>query len=121
MRSLAVLSLSGLAYSLAQTMLIPALGDLKDRLHTGSTGVAWTLTGFLLSAAVATPVFGRLGDMFGKRRMLVLSLGFFCAGSIVSALGSTLAVVVAGRVLQGFGGGLFPLCFGIIRDEFPRE
>lgn len=121
MRSLAVLSLSGLAYSLAQTMLIPALGDLKERLATDESGVAWTLTGFLLSAAVATPVFGRLGDMFGKRRMLVVSLAFFGGGSVVSALGSSLGVVVAGRVLQGLGGGLFPLCFGIIRDEFPRE
>ncbi len=121
MRSLAVLSLSGLAYSLAQTMLIPALGNLKETLHTDATGVAWTLTGFLLSAAIATPVFGRLGDMFGKRRMLVISLGFFAAGSVVSALGTSLEVVVAGRVLQGLGGGLFPLCFGIIRDEFPRD
>ncbi len=121
MRSLAVLSLSGLAYSLAQTMLIPALGDLKERLHTDASGVAWTLTGFLLSAAIATPVFGRLGDMFGKRRMLVISLAFFGGGSVVSALGNTLGVVVMGRVLQGLGGGLFPLCFGIIRDEFPRD
>lgn len=121
MRSLAVLALSGLAYSLAQTMLVPALGELRTGLDTDASGVAWTLTGFLLSAAIATPVFGRLGDMFGKRRMLVISLTLFGLGSVVSALGHTLGVVVAGRVLQGLGGGLFPLCFGIIRDEFPRE
>ncbi len=119
MRSLAILSLAGLAFSLAQTMVIPALGDMKERLGADETGIAWTLTGYLLAAAVATPVFGRLGDMFGKRRMLVISLGFFAAGSVVSALGSSLEVVVAGRVLQGVGGGIFPLCFGIIRDEFP--
>lgn len=59
--------------------------------------------------------------MFGKRRMLVISLGLFGAGCMLSALGDTLEVVVAGRVLQGLGGGIFPLCFGIIRDEFPRE
>jgi EmrB/QacA subfamily drug resistance transporter len=120
-RSLFILSLSGLAFSLAQTTLIPALGDLKLRLHTDATGVAWTLTGYLLAAAVATPLFGRLGDMFGKRRMLVVSLACFAAGSMVSAIGNTLEVVVAGRVLQGVGGGIFPLCFGIIRDEFPPE
>src|SRR4051795_6902195 len=94
-RSLFILSLSGLAFSLAQTTLIPALGDLKLRLDTDATGVAWTLTGYLLAAAIATPLFGRLGDMFGKRRMLVVSLGFFAAGSLVSALGNTLEVVVA--------------------------
>ena len=59
--------------------------------------------------------------MFGKRRLLVVALGLFAAGSVVSALGTGLEVVVLGRVLQGAGGGIFPLCFGIIRDEFPRE
>jgi EmrB/QacA subfamily drug resistance transporter len=120
-RSLLILSTAALAFALAQTTLIPALGELKSRLGTDASGVAWTLTGYLLAAAVFTPLFGRLGDMFGKRRMLVVSLGFFGAGSVVSALGNTLEIVVAGRVLQGVGGGIFPLCFGIIRDEFPRD
>jgi EmrB/QacA subfamily drug resistance transporter len=102
-------------------MLIPALGELTHQLNTDASGIAWVLTGYLLAAAVATPVAGRLGDMFGKRRLLVLSLVAFGLGSAVAALGSSLGVVVTGRVLQGFGGGIFPLCFGIIRDEFPRE
>ncbi|MCZ4494328.1 MAG: transporter [Conexibacter sp.] len=120
-RSLLILSTAALAFALAQTTLIPALGDLKTQLHTDSSGVAWTLTGYLIAAAIFTPLFGRLGDMFGKRRMLVLSLGAFVFGSIVAALGHSLETVVLGRVLQGVGGGIFPLCFGIIRDEFPRE
>ena len=121
MRSLLILSASALAFSLAQTMLIPALGELTHQLGTDASGIAWILTGYLLAAAVATPVAGRLGDMFGKRRLLVLSLVAFGLGSTVAALGSSLEVVVTGRVLQGLGGGIFPLCFGIIRDEFPRE
>jgi EmrB/QacA subfamily drug resistance transporter len=121
MRSLLILSIAALAFSLAQTMLIPALGELTHRLDTDASGIAWVLTGYLLAAAVATPIAGRLGDMFGKRRMLVASLAVFTAGSVVAALGGSLETVVIGRVLQGFGGGIFPLCFGIIRDEFPRE
>jgi EmrB/QacA subfamily drug resistance transporter len=121
MRSLLILSIAALAFALAQTTLIPALGELKTALNTDASGVAWTLTGYLLAAAVFTPLFGRLGDMFGKRRLLVVSLGFFAAGSVVAALGDTLGTVVGGRVLQGVGGGIFPLCFGIIRDEFPRD
>ena len=74
MRSLLILSTAALAFALAQTTLIPALGELADELHTDASGVAWTLTGYLLSAAVCTPIFGRLGDMFGKRRLLVISL-----------------------------------------------
>ena len=80
-RSLAVLALAGLAFSLAQTMIVPALGDMKTRLGTDEAGIAWTLTGYLLAAAVATPLFGRLGDMFGKRRMLVTSLAVMVAGA----------------------------------------
>ena len=121
LRSLAILSLSALAFALAQTTLIPALTELARSLHTDASGVAWTVTGYLLSAAVCTPIFGRLGDMFGKRRLLVIALGLFAGGSVVSALGTGLEVVVLGRILQGAGGGIFPLCFGIIRDEFPRE
>lgn len=120
-RSLLILSTAALAYALAQTTLIPALGVLKTELHTDASGVAWTLTGYLLAAAVFTPLFGRLGDMFGKRRMLVISLAFFAGGSAVSAVGDSLEVVVLGRVLQGIGGGIFPLCFAIIRDEFPAD
>src|SRR5215210_7964867 len=106
LRSLLILSLAALAFALAQTTLIPALTELAKSLHTDASGVAWTVTGYLLSAAVCTPIFGRLGDMFGKRRLLVVALAFFGAGSVLSALGTSLEVVVAGRVLQGAGGGI---------------
>ena len=121
LRSLLILGLAALSYALAQTTLIPALAELAARFNTDSSGVAWVVTGYLIAAAVLTPVFGRLGDIFGKRRLLVVALLIFAAGSVVSALGTSLIVIVAGRVLQGAGGGIFPLCFGIIRDEFPRD
>ena len=120
-RTLLVLTLPALSFSLAQTMLVPAFGDLVTELHSSVGAVTWLLTGYLVAAAVFTPLVGRLGDMFGKRLMLVLSLVAFTLGSVVSALGHDVGVVVAGRVVQGIAGGLFPLCFGIIRDEFPRE
>jgi len=121
MRSLMILGLAALSFALAQTTLIPALAELMEEFHTDATGIAWVLTGYLISAAIFTPIFGRLGDMFGKRRLLVVALFTFAAGSAVSALGDSVPVIVAGRVLQGVGGGIFPLCFGIIRDEFPAE
>jgi MFS family permease len=120
-RSLIVLGTAALSFALAQTSLIPAIGDLITTFHTDAAGVAWTLIGYLASAAVFTPVFGRLGDMFGKQRMLVIALAIFALGNVLSGLGQSLEVVVAGRILQGVGGGIFPLCFAIIRDEFPRE
>ncbi|MDQ5894509.1 MAG: hypothetical protein QG596_770 [Actinomycetota bacterium] len=121
MRSLLILGIAALSFALAQTTLIPALAQLAEEFNTDASGIAWVLTGYLISAAVFTPIFGRLGDMFGKRRLLVIALFIFAAGSIVSALGDSVTTIVAGRILQGVGGGIFPLCFGIIRDEFPAE
>jgi EmrB/QacA subfamily drug resistance transporter len=120
-RSLAILGLAALAFALAQTTVVPAIGTLAGAMHAGTQDVAWVLTGYLVSAAVLTPVMGRLGDMFGKRRLLVVSLLVFAVGGAVAALSGNLWLMVAGRVLQGAGGGIFPLSFGIIRDEFPTE
>jgi MFS family permease len=75
----------------------------------------------LVAAAVFTPLVGRLGDIYGKRRVLVVVMVAFAAGSVIAAVSAQLWLVVAGRVVQGVGGGVFPLCFAIVRDEFPRE
>lgn len=120
-RTLLVLGVAALAFALAQTTLIPAIPELVRSLHTDASGVTWTLTGYLVAAAVFTPLVGRLGDIYGKRRLLVVALLAFAVGSVLAAVSADLWVVVAGRVVQGVGGGIFPLCFAIIRDEFPRE
>src|SRR5262245_3522225 len=120
-RTLLILGIGTLGFVLAQTTVIPALGDLQEELGASATGIAWMVTAYLLVASIATPIFGRLGDMFGKERLLAISLALFAVGSIVCALSSSLALLIVGRGLQGLGGGVFPLSFGIIRDEFPRE
>src|SRR3954466_12630400 len=120
-RTLLILGIAALAFALAQTTLIPALPELMRALDTDASGVTWTLTGYLVAAAVFTPLMGRLGDIFGKRRLLVISLAAFAAGSVIAAVSANLWVVVGGRVVQGVGGGIFPLCFAILRDEFPRD
>ena len=79
------------------------------------------LTAYLLSASIATPVIGRLGDMYGKARLLVAVLVVLCVATVLCALATTLTVMLIGRVAQGAAGGIFPLAFGIMRDEFPRE
>jgi EmrB/QacA subfamily drug resistance transporter len=119
--TLLVLTVPALAFSLAQTMLVPAFTDMVQELHSTPANVTWVLSGYLLAAAVFTPLVGRLGDMLGKRRMLVVSVGAFAAGNVLSALAGDLAWVITGRVVQGIAGGMFPLVFGILRDEFPQE
>jgi EmrB/QacA subfamily drug resistance transporter len=118
---LVVLSIGGLAYAMLSSAVIPALPDIRQALHTSEEGVTWLLTGYLLSASIATSILGRLGDMYGKERLLLLTLILLAVGTAVSALSTSLLPMVVGRVIQGAGGGIFPLAFGIVRDEFPRE
>jgi MFS family permease len=117
----AVLATAALAFSLLQSLLLPAIPLLERTLNTSTTGATWLLTGYLLSAAIATPILGRVGDMVGKEKMLVIVLVTLSAGTLISALATALPIMLAGRIVQGAGGAVFPLAFGIIRDEFPRE
>ncbi len=118
---LAVLSLGGIAYALLQSLVVPALPQIQDSLHTSESAVGWVLTAFLLSASVTTPIVGRLGDIYGKERLLMIVLVLLAVGTLISAVASSLGLMLLGRVVQGVGGGIFPLAFSIIRDELPRE
>ncbi len=118
-RLLAVLALGGGAYAMLQSLVVPALPTLQKDFNTTPTGVTWIFTAYLLAASVATPIAGRLGDMFGKKRTLVVVLVGLGAGTLLAALATTLPVMIVARVIQGLGGAIFPLAFGIVRDEFP--
>ena len=117
----AVLGTAALAFALLQSLIIPAIPQLEQTLHTSESGASWLLTAYLLSAAIATPILGRVGDMLGKEKIIVAVLIALTVGSLVSALATSLPVMLVGRVIQGMGGAVFPLAFGIIRDEFPAE
>jgi EmrB/QacA subfamily drug resistance transporter len=119
--TLAILTLAGIAFALQQTMVIPALPTLQRDLHTTTAWVTWVLTVFLLVASVATPILGKLGDQYGKERLLVISLAIFFVGSIGAAAAWNIWVLIAWRAVQGAGAAVFPLSYGIIRDEFPPE
>lgn len=116
-----VLGMSATAFSLLQSLVTPVLPVIQHELHTTQSTVTWVITAWLLSAAVATPLLGRIGDMVGKRRTLVLALTAVAVGCLVSAWAPSIWVLILGRVLQGLGGAVFPLSFGIIRDEFPAH
>jgi MFS family permease len=119
--TLVVLSLAALAYSMLSSAVVPALPAIQHAIGASETGIAWLLTGYLLSASVATSILGRLGDMYGKERLLLVTLILLMAGTLVAALASSLWLLILARVIQGAGGGIFPLAMGIVRDEFPRE
>ncbi|MFJ9600120.1 MFS transporter [Streptomyces althioticus] len=116
-----VLAFAGIVVAVMQTLLVPVIKDLPQLLDTAPADATWVLTSTLLSGAVATPIMGRLGDLFGKRRMLVVSLAVMVGGALVSAFTSDLLVMIAGRTLQGFAMGAIPLGIGLMRDMLPRE
>jgi MFS family permease len=118
---LAVLSLAGVAYAMLSSSVVPALPTMQHDLHASETGITWLLTAYLLSASVGTAILGRLGDMYGKERLLLITLVILAAGTLLAAVSSSLSVIIVARFIQGASGGIFPLAFGIVRDEFPRE
>jgi EmrB/QacA subfamily drug resistance transporter len=119
--TLGILTLAGAFFALQQTMVIPALPALQRDLGTTTTWVTWVLTVFLLTASVLTPILGKLGDQYGKERLLTISLAIFLAGCVGCALAWDIGSLIAFRALAGAGGAIFPLSYAIIRDEFPRE
>jgi EmrB/QacA subfamily drug resistance transporter len=119
--TLALLTVAGTSFALMQTLVVPALPFFQTEFHTTANWVTWIATGFLLSSSVLTPIFGKLGDAYGKERLLVISLAIFGLSSLAAAFAWNLASLIAFRIIQGTGAAVFPLSFGIIRDEFPPE
>ncbi len=117
----AVLAAGVGAYALLQSLVIPVLTTIQHQLHTSQDAVTWVLTAYLLSASIFTPIMGRVGDMIGKERIFVVTLAALAGGSLLAAVASSIWVLIAARVIQGIGGGIVPVAFGIIRDEFPAE
>lgn len=118
-RALVVLAVGMLDLGLEQAIVAPALPAIERYYHASPKSGTWLLTGFLLAAAVAIPLAGRLGDMFGRRTMLLVSLALFALGALICALASSIGLVIAGRVIQGLGAGVGPLALALARDGLP--
>jgi EmrB/QacA subfamily drug resistance transporter len=116
-----LLAVAAVSYALLQSLVAPALLTIQHDLNTTTTGAAWILSAYLLSASVITPIAGRLGDMYGKKRTLVVMLVVLALGTALAGLATSIGVMITARVIQGAGGAIFPLAFAIIRDEFPPE
>jgi len=117
----AVLAMGVGAFALLQSLVIPVLTTIQHELHTTQGTVTWVLTAYLLSASIMTPILGRIGDMTGKKRVFVATLVALAVGSLLAAIAPSIGVMIVARVIQGFAGGMLPVAFGIIRDEFPAE
>ena len=116
-----MVGLGALVVSLTQSLLVPVLSVLPGDLHTSSANVEWLLTATLLVGAVAVPLFGRLGDMFGKRVMLLVALGTLTAGSLLDAVTDNVGLLITGRAIQGVSLAAIPLGISLLSSLLPRE
>jgi predicted MFS family arabinose efflux permease len=116
-----VLAFGGILMAVMQTVVVPLLPDLPRLTNSSAGAVSWMVTATLLSGAVLTPVLGRAGDMYGKRRVLTAALVLMTVGSVMCALSSDIVVLITARALQGAAAAVVPLSISILRDELPPE
>ena len=116
---IAILAFSGVIVALMQTLILPIVGKLPQYVGVGADDAAWIVTATLLAASVAVPLMGRLGDMYGKRRVMIVALALLIVGSFICAVSSELIPLVVGRALQGISLGFIPLGISIMRDLLP--
>lgn len=116
-----MLAFGGILMAVMQTVVVPLLPDLPRLTNSSPGAVSWMVTATLLSGAVLTPVLGRAGDMYGKRRVLTAALVLMTVGSVMCALSSDIVVLITARALQGAAAAVVPLSISILRDELPRN
>ena len=118
---LAVLSLVATMVMYAETMLIPAIPDLIKDFRVSYSMSSWILTAYLVSGAVMTPIAGKLSDIYGKKKILLIIMTIYTVGVSAAGFANNIYFMLVARAIQGMGMAMFPIAFSIIRDQFPRE
>jgi MFS family permease len=119
--TLAILSSIGLISMHAETMLLPAIPDIIRDFHINYSTSAWILTAYLISGAVITPIAGKLSDIYGRKKILLIIMIIYTIGVTLGGLSFSISSLLAARIIQGVGLAMFPIAFGIIRSQFPQQ
>ena len=117
----AVLAIAGMCSSFMFTLVVPIQSKLPELLHASRDDTAWVVTATLLAAAVITPISGRLGDMYGKRRIVLVLMATMVLGSVIAAFSPGIVGIIVGRALQGAVVGVVPLGISILRDVLHKD
>ena len=118
---LVILSCLATMVMYAETMLIPAIPDLIKDFHVSYSMSSWILTAYLITGAVMTPIAGKLSDIYGKKRILLITMIIYAIGVSIAGFAMNIYFLVIARAIQGIGMAMFPIAFSIVRDSFPRE
>ena len=120
-KMLAILSCIATMVMYAETMLIPAIPDLIGHFHVSYGMSSWILTSYLIAGAVMTPIAGKLSDIYGRKKILLIIMVIYAIGVSMAGFASDIYFMIFARAIQGVGMAMFPIAFGMIRDQFPRE
>src|SRR5215216_94449 len=119
--TLAILSGLGIVSVSAETMVLPAIPDFIVDLDISYEDSSWILAALLVTGAVMTPIAGKLSDIYGKKKVLLIIFAVYILGLLLGAMATNFFSLVTARVMQGVGISMFPIAFSIIRDKFPPE
>jgi MFS family permease len=119
--TLAILGSTILITMYGETMLLPAIRDIIRDFDIPYNTSSWILTAYLISGAVATPIAGKLSDIYGRKKMVIIILIIYIIGISAGGVSTNISFLLAARVIQGIGISMFPIAFGIIRDQLPKE
>jgi MFS family permease len=119
--TLAILGSSILITMYGETMLLPAIPDIITEFNISYNTSSWILTAYLIAGAVMTPIAGKLSDIYGRKKIVLIIMIIYIIGISLGGLSSNITILIISRVIQGIGISMFPIAFGIVRDQFPPE
>ena len=119
--SLVILGSALLIAMYGETMLLPAIPDIIEEFDISYNTSSWILSAYLIAGAVATPLGGKLSDIYGRKKMVIIILIIYIIGITLGGLSTNISFLIVARVIQGIGISMFPIAFGIIRDQFPKD
>ncbi|HMH10694.1 MAG TPA: MFS transporter, partial [Candidatus Nitrosopolaris rasttigaisensis] len=119
--TLAILGSTVLITMYGETMLLPAIRDIIKDFDISYTTSSWILTAYLISGAVSTPIVGKLSDIYGRKKMVAIILIIYIIGISAGGVSTNISFLLIARIIQGIGISMFPIAFGIIRDQLPKE
>ena len=119
--TLAVLGSTILLTMYGETMLLPAIPDIITEFNISYNTASWILTAYLIAGAVMTPISGKLSDIYGRKKMVLIIMLIYIIGIFLGGLSSNITILIVSRIIQGIGISMFPIAFGIVRDRFPPE
>jgi MFS family permease len=119
--TLAILGSSILITMYGETMLLPAIPDIITEFNISYNTASWILTAYLIAGAVMTPIAGKLSDIYGRKKIVLIIMIIYIIGISLGGLSSNITILIISRVIQGIGISMFPIAFGIVRDQFPPE